>query len=571
MDLYIIILFRKHPSKYILCTTQGWYYTFTQQGHTMKTQPILVKVCVLFLMIVLSSCINDDASNSNNTSVSSDQEMEGSSELSSSAIDTESSESSDETIQSSDTEISSSSNDDATLSSSEATVVSSSSTEQSSSSNENSSLDSISSSSVHSSSSVEQEQLTGHYYVDNVDGDDDNVGTSIDAPWKTLDKVDAMTFEPGEKILFKRGSSYSGSVIVDYSGTEVNPITITAYGTGDAPAFTNPDFYDSYGNVFHITGDYIVIDSLYFHGGADANQGEYSDAMRVGAVFVAVGADHVTIKDSEFYDCTIGINSVGQYTLITNNNLHDFNRWIQDLEWGPLGIVIGNAYAEVSYNYLTKIYKEGGNYGADGGAIEVEDRFFGVVARDANIHHNTSIRNYGFVEVEGNVDGDNINISYNVSNDYQNFIFFWGGKDSKVENNTIIRTLPPLGNPASVNTVFTMNNGGFEFRNNIFVVGNGLDVWGAAPYGSNAGFASAIKENNIYFSADGSTGDPHGLGLGSNEEIIDPGFVDLDGGDYHLTSGSPAINAGTDLGYTLDIEDNAVPNDGAPDIGAFEY
>ncbi len=535
----------------------------------MKNQHILGKVCILFLMIVLSNCINDDATGSNDTSASSNQEVDGNSELSSSIIDTESSESSVETIQSSDTSVLSSANEETDLSSSEALEVSSSSEELSSSVNEPSSSDLISSSSLNSSSSVAQEHLSGQYYVDNIDGDDDNLGTTVDSPWKTLDKVQSMTFEPGEKILFKRGSSYSGSVTIEDNGTEEKPITITAYGSGDAPKFTNPDFHDSYGNVFHITGDYIVIDGLYFHGGADANQGEYSDAMRVGAVFVAVGADHVTIKDSEFYDCTIGINSVGEYTLITNNNLHDFNRWIQDLEWGPLGVVIGNAYAEVSYNNFTKIYKEGGNYGADGGAIEVEDRFFGVVARDVNIHHNVSVKNYGFVEVEGNVDGANINISYNVSNDYQNFIFFWGGKDSKIENNTIIRTLEPLG--PSVNTVFTMNNGGFAFRNNIFVVGNGIEVWGTAPYGANHGYASAIKENNIYFSADGSTDDPHGLYIGETEKNVNPGFVDLDGGDYHLTSGSPAINAGVDLGYTLDLDDAIVPNDGAPDIGAYEF
>jgi hypothetical protein len=43
----------------------------------------------------------------------------------------------------------------------------------------------------------------------------------------------------------------------------------------------------------------------------------------------------------------------------------------------------------------------------------------------------------------------------------------------------------------------------------------------------------------------------------------------VDEADYHLSASSPAINAGTDLGLTTDIEGN--PIYGLPDIGAYEY
>jgi hypothetical protein len=417
-----------------------------------------------------------------------------------------------------------------------------------------------------------------NYYIDSISGSDDNNGTSEESPWQTLTKVSGTTFQPGDNISFKRGSSYTGVVIINDDGTSDNPITISAYGTGDAPAFTNPNFNPSYGNSFYITGDYIIIDGLYFYGGADAQQGSADDAMRVGAVFIDVGGDHVTVRNCEFYDCTLGVNSVGLHTQINNNNFHDFNRWLYSPAWGPLGVVIGSAYADVSYNRFTNIYKVGGSFGADGGAIEVDDRFFGQSAHDVNIHHNVSIHNYGFVEVEGACTGNNIDVYYNVSNDYQEFIFYWGGHDSKVENNTVIRILAPLGNPPSVNTVFAMafkwgegQKGPFTVRNNIFVVGNGLQVWVDAPYNANNGYASAVKENNIYYSADGSTSDPHGLTLGPGEMIINPGFVNLFGKDYHLTSGSPAVDAGQNLGYTSDTEGQTVPNGSAPDIGAYEY
>jgi hypothetical protein len=417
-----------------------------------------------------------------------------------------------------------------------------------------------------------------NYYVDSGSGSDDNNGASEESPWQTLSKVSGTTFQAGDSILFKRGSSYSGNVTIHGSGTSSDPITVSAYGRGDAPRFTNPDFYDTNGTSFFIDGDHIIIDGLYFHGGADAQQGNGNDAMKVGAVFIGVGSDYVTVKNCEFYDCVIGVNSVGLCTQINNNNFHDFNRWLYSPSWGPLGVVVGSAYADVSYNTFTNIYKVGGRFGADGGAIEIDDRFFGQSAHDVKIHHNISTYCYGFLEIEGNVSGKNLDVYYNVSYDYQQFIFYWGGHDSKVENNTVIRTLPPLGDPPSVNTVFGMafkwdegETGPFTVRNNIFVVGNGLQVWVDAPYDARQGYASAVKENNIYYSADGSTDDPHGLTLGPGEVIANPRFVDISGGDYHLTSGSPAVDAGQNVGYTSDAESRIVSKGSAPDIGAYEH
>jgi len=416
------------------------------------------------------------------------------------------------------------------------------------------------------------------YYIDSQLGNDNNNGNSKDSPWKSHTMVVSANLEAGDTVYFARGSSWTGGIQIDASGTEEESIVFTNYGSGKSPSFTNMDFYERYGTSFFINGDFLIIDGLYFHGGADAQQGSGDDAMSVGAVFVNVGGDHVTVRNCEFNDCVIGVNSVGLYTQINNNNFHDFNRWLWNPNWGPLGVVIGSAYADVSYNRFTNIYKVGGAYGADGGAIEVDDRFFDQSAHDIDIHHNVSTRCYGFLEVETECAGNNIDVYYNVSNDYQEFIFYWGSHDSKVENNTVIRTLAPLGNPPSVNTVFSMayswgnvpNREPFTVRNNIFVVSNDLQVWVDAPYDANIGYTSAVKENNIYYSADGSNKDPHGLTLGPGEMIVNPGFVNLLGKDYHLTSGSPAVDAGQNLEYTSDIEDLTVPNGSASDIGAYE-
>jgi hypothetical protein len=50
----------------------------------------------------------------------------------------------------------------------------------------------------------------------------------------------------------------------------------------------------------------------------------------------------------------------------------------------------------------------------------------------------------------------------------------------------------------------------------------------------------------------------------------DPKFVDAAGGNYQLSAGSPALNMGTTLGYTLDLLGAAVPSGSGPDAGAYE-
>lgn len=51
----------------------------------------------------------------------------------------------------------------------------------------------------------------------------------------------------------------------------------------------------------------------------------------------------------------------------------------------------------------------------------------------------------------------------------------------------------------------------------------------------------------------------------------DPLFVDPAAGDYHLAAGSPAVDAGTNVGVTTDLDGVARPQGAGFDIGAYEY
>lgn len=73
------------------------------------------------------------------------------------------------------------------------------------------------------------------YYIDSTAGNDSNSGTSPSTAWQSLEKVNATTFQPGDRILFKAGCSWTGTLYPKGSGTHGNHITIDMYGTGNKP------------------------------------------------------------------------------------------------------------------------------------------------------------------------------------------------------------------------------------------------------------------------------------------------------------------------------------------------
>lgn len=77
------------------------------------------------------------------------------------------------------------------------------------------------------------------YYVDAVAGNDANGGKSTSAAWRTIAKVNANTYNPGDCILFNRGQTWAGTKLYfTGSGNATHPIMVAAYGTGAKPVIT---------------------------------------------------------------------------------------------------------------------------------------------------------------------------------------------------------------------------------------------------------------------------------------------------------------------------------------------
>lgn len=73
------------------------------------------------------------------------------------------------------------------------------------------------------------------YYLDASGGNDNMAGTSRRTAWKSLGKINATAFLPGDSILFKAGEKWMGCIRFKGAGKSGAPIAVAAYGKGNKP------------------------------------------------------------------------------------------------------------------------------------------------------------------------------------------------------------------------------------------------------------------------------------------------------------------------------------------------
>jgi hypothetical protein len=404
------------------------------------------------------------------------------------------------------------------------------------------------------------------YYVDSQDGDDLDSGRSAADAWKSHTKAQQAKLLPGDIVMFKRGSQFSGPVHITQSGTPTAPIVLTAYGEGDSPEFTNPDDRNMNGNCIRISGSHVIIERLHFH---DTPPTRHPDRVksifRMGAVLNMHGACHNIIRYNTFKRCTKAIQSTGEFTLITHNKMEGpshplWNRTGASGAWGPMGIQLGIGNQEVSYNTIKNYLTLDSPYGSDGGAIELDDGRYHK--RNVYIHHNYSEGNAGFFESSWKADHNpmvqkvyNLRVAFNVSNDGQSFVYMHAPcVDTVFDNNTIIRT-KSFGSPMYdiVYTAFP----GIHFRNNLYV--GTEQCFRGSPYKIES---RVDAQDNWFWNVDAPS-----------KSDGDPKLLDIDGEDFRLQSDSPLRGTGQNLSeyYSADFAGNPLPKTGAWDIGAFRH
>jgi hypothetical protein len=83
------------------------------------------------------------------------------------------------------------------------------------------------------------------YYVSN-SGNDSANGLEPRTAWKTIERVNAQRFQPGDSILFERGGVWRAQLALSASGSAEERITFGSFGKGAAPTIKGSDVLSSW-------------------------------------------------------------------------------------------------------------------------------------------------------------------------------------------------------------------------------------------------------------------------------------------------------------------------------------
>jgi len=386
------------------------------------------------------------------------------------------------------------------------------------------------------------------HYVDARKGSDANPGTSSRLPWRSLSKVNATLFAPGDKVLFAGGQVFEGTLYVgrQSNGTKDRPIVIGSFGRGRATLQGGSGDGVVLTDCAFVTVRELKIVGCGRKNGSDGagvrmirTQGVDLNAIEVSGfrlAGVATGGDRNTritrvyAHDNGFAGITtdggrpdiprsrdlyigycVAENNPGDPKNLTNHSGNGIvvggvdgavieyceamnNGW--DMPWkgnGPVGIWGWNCDRLVIQHCISHDNKtvsgavDGGGFDLDGGATH------------STLQYNLSYNNHGcgylLCQYPGaapwkdNTCRYNISVNDGLTNHFSGIYFWAGGPDisnAQVYNNVILNSRHAV--------VSTHDIAGLVFRNNIFVSEG--DIL-AGP------LAHARFENNLYW----STGD----------------------------------------------------------------
>ncbi|MFQ9546380.1 MAG: right-handed parallel beta-helix repeat-containing protein [Clostridium sp.] len=115
------------------------------------------------------------------------------------------------------------------------------------------------------------------YYVSSINGDNNNDGSAINEAWQTLDKINEIELQPGDRVLLSGSVFTNGYLHIKGSGSEEYPIEIDKYGEGENPRIdTNGQgiWYQDYGKPLdssshklkgYVSSSILLYDVEYIH------------------------------------------------------------------------------------------------------------------------------------------------------------------------------------------------------------------------------------------------------------------------------------------------------------------
>jgi parallel beta-helix repeat protein len=444
------------------------------------------------------------------------------------------------------------------------------------------------------------------YYVDSSAGSDSNNGRSQTAAWRTIGKVNSSmgSFVAGDNIYFKGGATFSdANLSITCQGSPGNPITFGSFGSG-RPKFSSRAIQCGYGNGY-ITIENIEIanpggDGISFY---KSNGWQYDITIRncyvhnagnVGIIIMSI--DGYLIEDCIVHDSYNGniyaygsnypikngvIRGCVSYDAIQNDGIcvHEGDR----LE--PCGsnhlivdcLVYGNAeegydISDGSNVTVRNCEAYGDSYA--GFILEGQNQVTidGCIARDG--HHGIHIG------------GSNVTIKNCLvyDNDYYQILIepYTVVSGINIYNNVLVH--PSSGNSGSIIQAWN-NFSNLNIKNNIIMTKQSTYPTRLVAFGSGYSPSSANinMDYNCYYHPGGSSGRfvvgsstysfsswQSAYSHENHSMFTNPYVTNASQNDYRLTSASPCIDTGTNVGVNKDFDGSTRPQGAGYDIGAFE-
>ena len=443
-----------------------------------------------------------------------------------------------------------------------------------------------------------QKTLGKKYYFSTLSGDDNRTSTQAQnpsTPWRTLSKLNSFfsSLQAGDSVFFKKGETYIGNFIITKSGNSGTPIVITSYGTGNKPKFQ----YNIAGNlsktipqrviVYASAGiSYITISDISFtdtttnstaiHTATTANVGYAIDFD--GSTTVGCNGNLLSNLDISLVGDAIEMH--GNNNTVTLCNISDLggvrNVAGSTTNYGANAVTFGGSNNIITYNTWLRCWRTDLTEGYDGGAIEV---FGAVNGRTSNnqVLYNTAIDCEGFGEFGSDVSTDvmdNNVVAYNlmINNGRVFYInnsgqFTTGVSNLQLYNNDIIEAVGQRSNYSFLlSSASTAASGTLVAKNNVFYVSRSVTV-----LRNTFSSLAYLHSNNIYKMVSGTLGftlSSSEVSINSSAPLFTSTVGSADTWDFHLLINSQAIDLGTDLGYTHDIEGTPIRDN--PDAGCYE-
>ncbi len=394
------------------------------------------------------------------------------------------------------------------------------------------------------------------YYVDqnHPQASDANPGTES-LPWRTIQKA-ADSVRAGDTVIVKSGT-YNERITFS-SGRRGAPGQIITFKAQPRRSVTMWGFYTQYAHYLRIEGFNITTDA------------SLTGWTELNGVFIA--SDHVQVIDNYLYNLkSTAISGTSVGAIIIGNRIYH----------SQAGLVISGSDWLVEDNEVERLYQYGG------GDCDYS-RFFGDnhVIRN-NYFHGTIFSEIGAAHVDCFQTFDNngeyahhVTFDGNVCYDFHQGLmgeaaYYHNISDLIFTNNIFAHggawglCVHQIQNVTAVHNVFAdIQYHGIGFRDGATgVVRNNIFYNAGSNYWASDG-GSVQGSHNILYSTEGKL---DAADYPEDLVNVDPLLINPAADDYHLLVGSPAIDAGLNLGITTDLEGTPRPQGKGYDIGAYEY